>query len=95
METRTKKINDTFDLVETPEGDLMLAIQEQGIEEEQGFAKVNNHNFTIYYKNGYVLELSPFPQNLLQKLDSLAGVLVAEFSNSGLKKAYYIEIRRS
>ena len=85
--------NDIFELVETATGELMLSIADQNIKSEPQKAEINiqKQTLTLDFKGQPIL-FSPFPTALLKKITKKQTLLVSEFSDTGLKKAYYVQI---
>tara|TARA_B100000073_G_C23254480_1_gene379741 strand:+ start:184 stop:465 length:282 start_codon:yes stop_codon:yes gene_type:complete len=85
--------NDIFELVETSTGELMLSIADQKLKTEAQKAEICIESQTLKLKNQENdIPLSPFPIALLQKIAQKPTLLVSEFSDTGLKKSYYVQI---
>jgi hypothetical protein len=85
--------NDIFELVETSKGELMLSIADQNIKSEPQKAEINIQKQTLTLDfQGKPILFSPFPTALLKKITKKQTLLVSEFSDTGLKKAYYVQI---
>ena len=85
--------NFPFDLVETKNGDIMISIPEQSEKDYSLIhAKFQQDALSLIYNNEDILQLSPFPLTQFKKISSNNSILISEFNDNGLVRAYYANI---